>query len=104
MTSWPPPLRPKRFRIAAQQLLAWAASGKVETEYRGCALRAITAPGHSSRALAEGYAAKAFFTQLFRPSRTKIGQPWWPKSDIDARVIALLLAELIAADISSYVD
>jgi hypothetical protein len=101
MTTWPPPLRPRRFRVAARQLLAWSASGKVERGYRGCALQAITVPGHRSSDLAEGYAAKAFFTQLFRPSNIKIGQPWWPKRDVDARVIALLIAEQLARDINS---
>lgn len=98
MKTWPPPLRPKRFRVAARQLLSWAASGKVERDFRGCALRAIIVPGHRSCDLAECYIAKAFFTELFRPANLQIGKPWWPKRDIDARVIALLLAEQFARD------
>lgn len=101
MKTWPPSFRSGLFRRAARQLVAWQASGRVERRYRGCAFRAITARSMSTAGWVEVYAAKAFFCFLFRPANVKPNKPWWPKGDQDARVIALLLAELMAAEMNS---
>ena len=100
MSTWPLSIRPSQFREAAQQLLVGLESGTAVPADRGCALRSITLRQATTRGWVEFYAARALFTALYRPAGIQPTQHWWPEGDTDARVIALLLAEQIAKDIT----
>lgn len=92
-------LNPALFRDAAHQLVKGLKSPKIKPINRGCPLLAIRVLDRSTHGWVEFHFARAFFTAYFRPDNARRGKPWWPVGEIDAPVIALLLAELLAREI-----